>query len=357
MSKIILTGDRPTGRLHVGHYVGSLKRRVELQNSGEFDKIYIMIADAQALTDNAEHPEKVRSNIMQVALDYLAAGLDPEKVTIFIQSQVPELTELSFYYMNLVTVSRLQRNPTVKNEIVMRNFETSIPVGFFTYPISQASDITAFKATTVPVGEDQLPMIEQAREIVRKFNQTYAEVLVEPEAVIPQNEICKRLPGTDGTAKMSKSLGNCIYLSDTEEELRTKVMSMYTDPNHIKVSDPGSLEGNAVFTYLDAFCRPEHFAQFLPEYESLDALKEHYQRGGLGDVKVKKFLFAVMNEQLAPIRERRLAWEKRTPEIVEILRGGSIEARKAAAQTLSEVKKAMRIDYFEDEEWVKGEVL
>lgn len=357
MSKIILTGDRPTGRLHVGHYVGSLKRRVELQNSGEFDKIYIMIADAQALTDNAEHPEKVRSNIMQVALDYLAAGLDPEKVTIFIQSQVPELTELSFYYMNLVTVSRLQRNPTVKNEIVMRNFETSIPVGFFTYPISQASDITAFKATTVPVGEDQLPMIEQAREIVRKFNQTYAEVLVEPEAVIPQNEICKRLPGTDGTAKMSKSLGNCIYLSDTEEELRTKVMSMYTDPNHIKVSDPGSLEGNAVFTYLDAFCKPEHFAKFLPEYESLDALKEHYQRGGLGDVKVKKFLFAVMNEQLAPIRERRLAWEKRTPEIVEILKAGSIEARKAAAQTLSEVKKAMRIDYFEDEEWVKGEIL
>ena len=357
MSKIILTGDRPTGRLHVGHYVGSLKRRVELQNSGEFDKIYIMIADAQALTDNAEHPEKVRSNIMQVALDYLAAGLDPEKVTIFIQSQVPELTELSFYYMNLVTVSRLQRHPTVKNEIVMRNFETSIPVGFFTYPISQASDITAFKATTVPVGEDQLPMIEQAREIVRKFNQTYAEVLVEPEAVIPQNEICKRLPGTDGTAKMSKSLGNCIYLSDTEEELRTKVMSMYTDPNHIKVSDPGSLEGNAVFTYLDAFCKPEHFAKFLPEYESLDALKEHYQRGGLGDVKVKKFLFAVMNEQLAPIRERRLAWEKRTPEIVEILKAGSIEARKAAAQTLSEEKKAMRIDYFEDEEWVKGEVL
>ena len=277
--QIILTGDRPTGRLHIGHYVGSLKRRVELQNSGEFDKIYIMIADAQALTDNADHPEKVRQNIMQVALDYLAAGLDPEKVNIFIQSQVPELTELSFYYMNLVTVSRLQRNPTVKNEIIMRNFETSIPVGFFTYPISQASDITAFKATTVPVGEDQLPMIEQAREIVRKFNQTYGEVLVEPEAVIPENEICKRLPGTDGTAKMSKSLGNCIYLSDTEEELRTKVMSMYTDPNHIKVTDPGSLEGNAVFTYLDAFCRPEHFAKFLPEYESLDALKEHYTRG------------------------------------------------------------------------------
>ncbi len=356
MGKIILTGDRPTGRLHVGHYVGSLKRRVELQNSGEFEKIYIMIADAQALTDNADHPEKVRQNIMQVALDYLAAGLDPEKVNIFIQSQVPELTELSFYYMNLVTVSRLQRNPTVKNEIIMRNFETSIPVGFFTYPISQASDITAFKATTVPVGEDQLPMIEQAREIVRKFNQTYGEVLVEPEAVIPENEICKRLPGTDGTAKMSKSLGNCIYLSDTEEELRTKVMSMYTDPNHIKVTDPGSLEGNAVFTYLDAFCRPEHFAKFLPEYESLDALKEHYTRGGLGDVKVKKFLFAVMNDELAPIRERRLAWEKRIPEIIEILKKGSAEAEKVAAQTLTEVKNAMKINYFEDEEWIREQL-
>lgn len=356
MGKIILTGDRPTGRLHVGHYVGSLKRRVELQNSGEFDKIYIMIADAQALTDNAEHPEKVRQNIMQVALDYLAAGLDPEKVTIFIQSQVPELTELSFYYMNLVTVSRLQRNPTVKNEIIMRNFETSIPVGFFTYPISQASDITAFKATTVPVGEDQLPMIEQAREIVRKFNQTYGEVLVEPEAVIPENEICKRLPGIDGTAKMSKSLGNCIYLADTEQELKTKVMSMYTDPNHIKVTDPGSLEGNAVFTYLDAFCRPEHFAKFLPEYESLDALKEHYQRGGLGDVKVKKFLFAVMNDELAPIRERRLKWEKRIPEIIEILKKGSIEAEKVAAQTLLDVKNAMKINYFEDEEWLRDQL-
>ena len=356
MGKIILTGDRPTGRLHVGHYVGSLKRRVELQNSGEFDKIYIMIADAQALTDNAEHPEKVRQNIMQVALDYLAAGLDPEKVTIFIQSQVPELTELSFYYMNLVTVSRLQRNPTVKNEIIMRNFETSIPVGFFTYPISQASDITAFKATTVPVGEDQLPMIEQAREIVRKFNQTYGEVLVEPEAVIPENEICKRLPGIDGTAKMSKSLGNCIYLADTEQELKTKVMSMYTDPNHIQVTDPGSLEGNAVFTYLDAFCRPEHFAKFLPEYESLDALKEHYQRGGLGDVKVKKFLFAVMNDELAPIRERRLEWEKRIPEIIEILKKGSIEAEKVAAQTLLDVKNAMKINYFEDEEWLRDQL-
>lgn len=353
MSKIILTGDRPTGRLHIGHYVGSLKRRVELQNSGEFDKIYIMIADAQALTDNFDNPDKVRKNIMQVALDYLAVGLDPEKVTIFIQSQVPELTELSFYYMNLVTVSRLQRNPTVKNEIVMRNFETSIPVGFFTYPISQASDITAFKATTVPVGEDQLPMIEQAREIVRKFNQTYDEVLVEPEAVIPQNETCKRLPGTDGTAKMSKSLGNCIYLSDTAEELRTKVMSMYTDPNHIRVSDPGSLEGNAVFTYLDAFCKLEHFAKYWPEYDSLDALKEHYQRGGLGDVKVKKFLYAIMDEELAPIRERRLAWEKRIPEIIEILRKGSMEAEKVAARTLSEVKKAMKIDYFEDTEWIR----
>ena len=356
MGKIILTGDRPTGRLHVGHYVGSLKRRVELQNSGEFEKIYIMIADAQALTDNADHPEKVRQNIMQVALDYLAAGLDPEKVTIFIQSQVPELTELSFYYMNLVTVSRLQRNPTVKNEIIMRNFETSIPVGFFTYPISQASDITAFKATTVPVGEDQLPMIEQAREIVRKFNQTYAEVLVEPEAVIPQNEICKRLPGTDGANKMSKSLGNCIYLSDTEEELRTKVMSMFTDPNHIKVTDPGSLEGNAVFTYLDAFCRPEHFPKFLPEYESLDALKEHYQRGGLGDVKVKRFLFNVMNDELAPIRERRAQWEKRIPEIIEILKAGSVEAEQAAAQTLAEVKAAMKINYFEDETWIREQL-
>lgn len=315
-----------------------------------------MIADAQALTDNADNPEKVRQNIMQVALDYLAAGLDPDKVTIFIQSQVPELTELSFYYMNLVTVSRLQRNPTVKNEIIMRNFETSIPVGFYTYPISQAADITAFKATTVPVGEDQLPMIEQAREIVRKFNQTYDEVLVEPEAVIPQNETCKRLPGTDGTAKMSKSLGNCIYLADSAEELRTKVMSMYTDPNHIKVTDPGSIEGNAVFTYLDAFCRPEHFTKYWPEYDSLDALKEHYQRGGLGDVKVKKFLYAIMEEELAPIRERRQAWEKRIPEIIEILRKGSIEAERVAAQTLTEVKQAMKIDYFNDEEWLAEQV-
>ena len=356
MGKIILTGDRPTGRLHVGHYVGSLKRRVELQNSGEFDKIFIMIADAQALTDNADNPQKVRENIIEVALDYMAAGLDPEKCTIFIQSQIPELTELTFYYMNLVTVARLHRNPTVKNEIVMRGFEESIPAGFFTYPVSQTSDITAFKATTVPVGEDQLPMIEQAREIVRRFNMIYGDVLVEPEAVIPDNETCKRLPGTDGTAKMSKSLGNCIYLSDTEEELRTKVMSMYTDPNHIKVTDPGSLEGNAVFTYLDAFCRPEHFAKFLPEYESLDALKEHYTRGGLGDVKVKKFLFAVMNDELAPIRERRLAWEKRIPEIIEILKKGSAEAEKVAAQTLTEVKNAMKINYFEDEEWIREQL-
>lgn len=349
MSKIILTGDRPTGRLHVGHYVGSLKRRVELQNSGEYDKIFIMIADAQALTDNADNPAKVRQNIIEVALDYLACGLDPEKVTIFIQSQVPELTELSFYYMNLVTVSRLQRNPTVKNEIVMRNFETSIPVGFFTYPISQASDITAFKATTVPVGEDQLPMIEQAREIVRKFNQTYGDTLVEPEAVIPENETCQRLPGTDGKAKMSKSLGNCIYLADSAEELKQKIMNMYTDPNHIKVTDPGTVEGNAVFTYLDAFSRPEHFAKYLPDYENLDALKDHYRRGGLGDVKIKRFLNAVLEEELAPIREKRQELAaNHIEEIYEMLRKGSIEAQKVAAQTLAEVKRAMKINYFED---------
>ena len=367
MEKIILTGDRPTGRLHVGHYVGSLKRRVELQNSGEYDKIFIMIADAQALTDNADNPEKIRQNIIEVALDYLSCGLDPEKCTIFIQSQVPELAELSFFYMNLVTVSRLQRNPTVKTEIQMRNFETSIPVGFFTYPISQASDITAFKATTVPVGEDQLPMIEQAREIVRKFNSVYGEtlveptreivhkfntvyapVLVEPKALIPENEVCCRLPGTDGKAKMSKSLGNCIYLSDTEEEVRQKIMSMYTDPNHIKVSDPGSVEGNAVFTYLDAFSRPEHFERYLPDYKNLDELKAHYQRGGLGDVKVKRFLNAVMQEELGPIRAKRKELEQHIPEIYEILKKGSEEARKAAAETMAEVKRAMRINYFED---------
>lgn len=353
MAKIILTGDRPTGKLHVGHYVGSLKRRVELQNSGEFDKIFIMIADAQALTDNADNPEKVRQNIIEVALDYLACGLDPEKATIFIQSQVPELTELSFYYMNLVTVSRLQRNPTVKNEIQMRNFETSIPVGFFTYPISQASDITAFRATTVPVGEDQLPMIEQTREIVRKFNQTYGETLVEPEAVIPENASCQRLPGTDGKAKMSKSLGNCIYLADTAEELKQKVMNMYTDPNHIWVTDPGCVEGNTVFTYLDAFCKDEYFEKYLPDYANLDALKEHYQRGGLGDVKIKRFLNAVLEEELAPIRERRLAFGNRIPEIYEMLRRGSEEAQKVAAETLADVKRAMRINYFEDAALIK----
>jgi tryptophanyl-tRNA synthetase len=353
MGKIILTGDRPTGRLHVGHYVGSLRRRVELQNSGEFDRIFIMIADAQALTDNADNPQKVRENIIEVALDYLAAGLDPEKCTIFIQSQIPELTELTFYYMNLVTVARLHRNPTVKNEIAMRGFEESIPAGFFTYPVSQTSDITAFKATTVPVGEDQLPMIEQAREIVRRFNMTYGEVLVEPEAVIPDNETCKRLPGTDGKAKMSKSLGNCIYLADSAEEVKAKVMNMYTDPNHIKVTDPGTVEGNAVFTYLDAFCKPEHFPKYLPDYENLDALKDHYRRGGLGDVKIKRFLCAVLEEELAPIRARRAELQKQIPEILEMLHKGSIEAQKTAAATLAEVKAAMRINYFDDDTWVK----
>ena len=355
MGKIILTGDRPTGRLHVGHYVGSLRRRVELQNSGEFDKIFIMIADAQALTDNAEHPEKVRENIIEVALDYLSAGLDPSKCIIFIQSQIPELTELTFYYMNLVTVARLHRNPTVKNEIVMRGFEESIPAGFFTYPVSQTSDITAFKATTVPVGEDQLPMLEQAREIVRKFNSIYGDVLVGPVAVVPDNETCKRLPGTDGKAKMSKSLGNCIYLADTAEEVKNKVMNMYTDPNHIKVTDPGTVEGNAVFTYLDAFCKPEHFPKYLPDYNNLDELKDHYRRGGLGDVKIKRFLIAVLEEELAPIRARRAELQKRIPEVLEMLRQGSIEARKTAAETLAEVKDAMRINYFDDDSWVKAQ--
>lgn len=348
MSKIILTGDRPTGRLHVGHYVGSLRRRVELQNSGEFDKIFIMIADAQALTDNADNPEKIRQNVIEVALDYLSVGLDPAKSNLFIQSQISELTELTFFYMNLVTVSRLQRNPTVKAEIQMRNFEASIPVGFFTYPISQASDITAFKATTVPVGEDQLPMLEQTKEIVRKFNSVYGETLVEPEILLPDNEACLRLPGTDGKAKMSKSLGNCIYLSDTEEDVRAKVMSMYTDPDHIKITDPGKLEGNTVFTYLDAFSKPEHFAEFLPEYNNLDELKEHYQRGGLGDVKVKKFLNNVLQDELAPIRARRAEFEKDIPEVYNILKKGSDVAREAAAETLAEVKRAMKINYFED---------
>ncbi len=337
----------------MGHYVGSLRRRVELQNSGEYDKIYIMIADAQALTDNFENPEKVRQNIIEVALDYMSCGLDPAKSNLFIQSQVSELTELTFYYMNLVTVSRLQRNPTVKNEIQLRNFEASIPVGFFTYPISQTSDITAFKATTVPVGEDQLPMIEQAREIVRKFNTIYAPVLVEPEALIPENEACKRLPGTDGKAKMSKSLGNCIYLADEADEVKTKIMNMYTDPLHLKVSDPGHLEGNTVFTYLDAFCKDEHFERYLPEYANLDELKEHYQRGGLGDMKVKRFLNDVMQETLEPIRSRRKELEKDIPAVFDVLKAGTDVAREAAARTLSEVKSAMRINYFEDAELIR----
>ena len=348
MSKIILTGDRPTGRLHVGHYVGSLSERVRLQNSGLYDEIYIMIADAQALTDNAEHPEKVRQNILQVALDYLACGIDPEKSTIFIQSMVPELTELTFYYMNLVTVARVQRNPTVKAEIQMRNFEASIPVGFFCYPISQAADITAFRATTVPVGEDQLPMLEQCKEIVHKFNTVYGETLTEPEIILPSNKACLRLPGIDGKAKMSKSLGNCIYLSDEEADVKKKVMSMFTDPNHLRVEDPGRVEGNPVFIYLDAFCKPEYFEEFLPDYNNLDELKDHYKRGGLGDVKVKKFLNNVMQAELEPIRERRKSWEKRLPDVYDILRKGSEIAEKKAAETLSDVKKAMQIDYFDN---------
>ena len=353
MKQIILTGDRPTGRLHVGHYVGSLKERVRLQNTGKFDEIYIMIADAQALTDNADNPEKVRQNILQVALDYLACGLDPNKVHIFIQSMVPQLTELSFYYMNLVTVSRLQRNPTVKSEIQMRNFETSIPVGFFTYPISQAADITAFGATTVPAGEDQMPMLEQCREIVHKFNAVYGETLTMPEIMLPQNAACLRLPGIDGKAKMSKSLGNCIYLSDEPEDNKKKIMSMYTDPTHLRVQDPGKVEGNPVFIYLAAFSRPEHFAEFLPEYQNLDELKAHYQRGGLGDVKIKKFLNAVMQAELEPIRNRRKEWEQRLPEVVEILKEGSAVAEKTAAATLANVRKAMRIDYFTDNNLLK----
>lgn len=351
--KIILTGDRPTGRLHLGHYVGSLKRRVELQNSGEFDKIFIMIADAQALTDNADNPEKVRQNIIEVALDYLSCGLDPSKTNIFIQSQIPQLTELTFYYMNLVTVSRLQRNPTVKSEIQLRNFEASIPVGFFTYPISQTADITAFKATTVPVGEDQEPMLEQAREIVRKFNSVYGETLVEPDILLPDNKACLRLPGTDGKAKMSKSLGNCIYLSDTPEEVKRKVMSMYTDPDHIKVEDPGKIEGNCVFTYLDAFSSEEDFKEFLPDYNNLDELKDHYRRGGLGDVKVKKFLNNVLQKQLEPIRNKRHEYEKDIPGVYEILRKGTEAAYEAAQQTLNEVKASMKINYFDDAQLIK----
>ena len=355
MKKVMLTGDRPTGRLHVGHYVGSLRRRVELQNTGDFDDIFIMIADAQALTDNADNPEKVRQYIIEVALDYMACGLDPEKSTLFIQSQVPELTELSFYYMNLVTVSRLQRNPTVKNEIKMRNFEASIPVGFFTYPISQAADITAFKATVVPVGEDQLPMLEQTKEIVHKFNAVYGDTLIDPKILLPENEACLRLPGIDGKAKMSKSLGNCIYLSEESEDIKKKVFSMFTDPNHIRVEDPGSLEGNTVFTYLDAFCKPEYFAEFLPEYQNLDELKAHYQRGGLGDMKVKRFLNNVLQAELEPIRNRRKELQKDIPAIYEILKKGSEKAEAVAAQTLKEVKDAMKINYFDDKALIEAQ--
>lgn len=353
MKKIILTGDRPTGRLHVGHYVGSLKERVRLQNSGQYDEIYVMIADAQALTDNAENPEKVRQNILQVALDYLACGIDPAKSHIFIQSMVPQLTELSFYYMNLVTVSRVQRNPTVKSEIQMRNFEASIPVGFFCYPISQAADITAFRATTVPAGEDQKPMIEQCCEIVRKFNSVYGDTLTEPEIILPGNSACLRLPGIDGKAKMSKSLGNCIYLSEEPEEIRKKIMSMYTDPGHLRVQDPGKVEGNTVFTYLDAFCKPEHFAAFWPEYQSLDEVKAHYQKGGLGDVKVKKFLNSVIQAELEPIRIRRKEWEQRLPDVVDILKQGCAVAQETAAATLADVRRSMRIDYFENDNLLK----
>ena len=353
MKKIMLTGDRPTGKLHVGHYVGSLRRRVELQNTGDFDDIFIMIADAQALTDNADNPEKIRQNIIEVALDYLACGLDPAKSTLFIQSQIPELCELSFYYMNLVTVSRLQRNPTVKSEIQMRNFEASIPVGFFTYPISQAADITAFKATVVPVGEDQLPMLEQTKEIVHKFNSVYGDTLIDPKILLPENEACLRLPGIDGKAKMSKSLGNCIYLSEESEDIKKKVFSMFTDPNHIRVEDPGSLEGNTVFTYLDAFCKPEYFAEFLPEYQNLDELKAHYTRGGLGDVKVKKFLNKVLQAELSPIRERRKYWEQHLDDVYDILKEGSKVAEAKAAQTLHDVRSAMQINYFDDNSLIK----
>ncbi len=366
MGKIILTGDRPTGKLHLGHYVGSLRRRVELQNSGEYERVFVMIADAQALTDNADNPEKVRQNIIEVALDYLSCGLDPERTTIFIQSQIPELCELAFYYMNLVTVARLQRNPTVKAEIQLRGFSDAnaeeegpqrqgIPVGFFTYPISQASDITAFRATTVPAGQDQEPMIEQTREIVHKFNAVYGPTLVEPEILLPENAVCMRLPGTDGKAKMSKSLGNCIYLSDSAEELRKKVMGMYTDPDHLRIDDPGKVEGNTVFTYLDAFCCPEHFAKYLPDYQSLDELKAHYRRGGLGDVKVKKFLISILNETLEPIRERRAYFEEHISDVYEMLRAGSESARKVAAQTLHDVRNAMRINYFDDKELIEAQ--
>jgi len=354
MSKIILTGDRPTGRLHLGHYVGSLKRRVALQNSGGYEKLLIMIADAQALTDNFDNPEKIRQNIIEVALDYLSVGLDPNISTLFIQSQIPELTEFTFYYLNLVSVARLYRNPTVKSEIQLRNFEASIPTGFLCYPVSQAADITAFKATTVPVGEDQLPMIEQTREIVRKFNTIYKETLVEPEALLPQNSACMRLPGTDGKTKMSKSLGNCIYLADSPEDVRQKIMSMFTDPLHLQVSDPGHIEGNTVFTYLDAFCEDKHFAEYLPDYANLDELKEHYQKGGLGDVKIKKFLNSIIQEELTPVRKRRKEYEKDISAVYDILKSGSEQARAIAIQTLDEVKAAMKINYFDDEALIQA---
>lgn len=353
MGKIILSGDRPTGRLHLGHYVGSLRRRVELQNAGDYDRMFVFMADVQALTDNADNPEKIRQNLIEVALDYLSVGLDPDKVTIFVQSMIPELTELTVYFMNLVTVSRLQRNPTVKTEIQMRNFETSIPVGFFTYPISQAADIAVFKATTVPAGEDQEPMLEQTREIVRRFNATYGDILVEPQIMLPTNQVCLRLPGTDGKAKMSKSLGNCIYLSDTPKEMEQKVKSMFTDPGHLRVEDPGKVEGNCVFTYLDAFCSEADFADFWPEYANLDELKDHYRRGGLGDMKCKKFLIKVLNRQLEPIRQRRHEFEKDIPEVYNILRRGTETAREVAAQTMSEVRHAMKINYFDDEQLIR----
>jgi tryptophanyl-tRNA synthetase len=356
MAKIILTGDRPTGKLHVGHYVGSLRRRVELQNSGEFDKIYIMIADAQALTDNADNPDKIRENIVEVALDYMSAGIDPAKSTILIQSMIPELTELTFYYANLVTISRLERNPTIKSELQMRGFGNSIPVGFYTYPISQAADITAFKATTVPAGEDQMPMVEQTQEIVQRFNYIYGETLVTPHILLPDNKACLRLPGIDGKAKMSKSLGNCIYLSESEEDVKKKVMSMFTDPNHIKIEDPGSLEGNTVFTYLDAFAKPEHFEEFLPDYAGLDELKAHYERGGLGDVKVKKFLNNVLQSELEPIRKRRAELQKDIPYVYEVLKKGSEDARKVAAATLDDVKASMKINYFDDNALIQESV-
>lgn len=356
MDKIILTGDRPTGRLHIGHYVGSLRRRIELQNNGDYDKFYVMIADAQALTDNYDNPGKIRSNVLEVALDYLAVGLDPEKITFFIQSQIPGLTELTFYYMNLVTLARLERNPTIKEELKMRKFENSIPTGFLTYPISQAADITGFNATIIPVGDDQLPMIEQAREIVRSFNNIYGETLVEPKAVLPENEICNRLPGTDGKAKMSKSLGNCIYLADDEETVRQKVMSMYTDPNHVRIEDPGCVEGNTVFTYLDAFVKDSDFEEFLPDYKNLDELKDHYRRGGLGDVKIKKFLNNVLNRELAPIRERRHYWEQNKDLVYNILKSGTEEANQECNKTVNAVKKAMGINYFDDDTFYNEQV-